>query len=94
MTLHSNQNRLKANHVEHDDNDIDTHLFILVNHFATIPDKKKNKLSARAALIRYGIGAMSQRCGDLIRMGFPIQKEWATRSNRRGKKVRFMEYFM
>jgi hypothetical protein len=48
------------------------------------------KLTVSYALEKYGVYALSQRMGELIRFGWPVKKVWKT--VRSGKRV--MEYFL
>lgn len=48
------------------------------------------KLDFLTAVERYGIAALSQRTGQLIALGWPIQKEWHTTPS--GAKIR--RYFL
>lgn len=50
--------------------DAETHCGILLRAF-----KRGERLTMRDALLQYGIGALSQRCGDLRRNGWPICTE-------------------
>lgn len=47
--------------------------------------KRGEKLTVMEALTRYGVFALSQRCGELRRMGWPIQSEMKTLQN--GKRI-------
>lgn len=60
----------------------DTQHYNLINHFLT----RSGGLTVLTAIRRYGIYALSQRCGELRRMGFPIKDEWVTLSN--GKRIK------
>lgn len=44
------------------------------------------RLTVLSALSRYGVYALSQRCGDLISAGYPIEKSWRTTTP--GKRIR------
>ena len=41
-----------------------------------------------------GIYAVSQRIGDLIKQGYPVQKAWRTIYNGYGEKVRVKAYWL
>ena len=70
----------------------------------TTPKRKPNKqhqdilnhlqtgkgLTFLEAALKIGVGAISQRAGELIRMGYPIKKRWIQLQN--GKKVK--EYYL
>lgn len=43
--------------------------------------KRGERLTVMEALTRYGVFALSQRCGELRRMGWPIQSEMRTLAN-------------
>jgi Helix-turn-helix domain len=42
-------------------------------------------LSVAEALTKYGIYALSQRCGELSRSGYPVSADWETTSS--GKHI-------
>lgn len=44
------------------------------------------KLTVLRALTRYGVYALSQRCGNLIDDGYPLEKGWLVQAS--GKRVR------
>lgn len=48
------------------------------------------RLTVAIALTEYGCYALSQRCGELRKLGWPISSSWLTTSG--GAKVK--EYFM
>ena len=50
---------------------------------------KGERLTMLTAINKYGIGALSQRCGDLYRMGYPVDSEFI--KTPLGKSVK--EYF-
>jgi hypothetical protein len=54
--------------------------YTLVNHFCTTP-KDSEPLTVYTAILWYGIYALSQRVGELKRMGFPIQDVWIVLAN-------------
>jgi hypothetical protein len=70
--------------------DADTQLVTLINHFSTCGPP----LTMASAFLTYGIGALSQRAGQLISMGFPIIKEPIKVTKRNGKVVTVMSYTM
>jgi len=43
-------------------------------------------LTVGAALTKFGIYALSQRCGDLAAQGYPLDKDWLALPS--GKRVR------
>jgi hypothetical protein len=47
--------------------------------------KRGERLTVADAMTKYGVYALSQRCGDLRRMGWPIQSEMMTLPN--GKRI-------
>lgn len=81
MTLHSNQN---INEVESE-----TQLYMIVNHLLTLGPRKE-PFTVLYAITHFGCFALSQRIGELKRMGFPIQSEWHELEN--GKRV--MKYWL
>ena len=47
--------------------------------------QRREHLTVMDALTKYGVFALSQRCGDLRRMGWPINSEMRTLPN--GKRI-------
>lgn len=54
---------------------------LLLNHWSC----NGGTLTVWSAINKHGIYALSQRANELIRVGFPIRKEWVHLDN--GKKV-------
>ena len=40
--------------------------------------ERGESLTVAEALSRYGIYALSQRCGDLCKQGYPVSSDWET----------------
>jgi hypothetical protein len=76
MTLQ--RNNINLNPVEV----TDSQHYTLINHFLTTGEY----LTVLTAIRAYGIYALSQRVGELKRMGFPIQDQWTVLKN--GKRVK------
>lgn len=55
-------------------------LEVLKEHF-----DRGGSLSVAEALSLYGVYALSQRCGELRRMDYPVTSEWET--TRTGKRI-------
>ena len=52
--------------------------------------ERGERLTVAEALTRYGVYALSQRCGELVRQGWPVESEWFVAES--GAKVK--RYFM
>lgn len=77
MTKSTIDTRVNPNQV-----DKDSQLYTLINHFMT----GGKPLTVLSAIHYYGVYALSQRCGELRRMGFPIIDNWTELEN--GKRVK------
>lgn len=53
--------------------------------------QRGERLTVAVALSEYGVYALSQRCGDLIAMGWPVCKDWLTTEKGARVRVYFME---